>query len=119
MFLFDPMKVIIAGSRSITNPGLIDKAVLESKFPISWVVCGGASGVDALGEEWALRNHIPITYFPAKWELHGKSAGMIRNRKMSEWADALIAVWDGKSRGTRHMIDIMRKMDKPAFVLIA
>lgn len=98
------MRTIIAGSRSLGF-----KAVSEAMEFCGWipsvVISGCARGVDQAGEAWAKQHTIPIERYPADWSL-GKSAGYIRNSKMAEAADALIAVWDGQSRGTHHMIDI-------------
>jgi len=71
---------------------------------------------DGLAEEWARENGIPIKRFPADWDKHGKAAGPIRNRAMAEYADALLAVWDGESKGTANMILEMHRMGKPVFV---
>lgn len=98
------MKVIIAGSRGITDPALIKEAVRLSQFKITEVVSGAARGVDTLGEGWASVNRLPVKQFPANWNLYGKAAGHIRNNEMASYADALIAIWDGESRGTKHMI---------------
>lgn len=46
-----------------------------------------------------------LTIFKADWDKHGKAAGFKRNTEMAKYADALIAFWDGKSKGTKHMID--------------
>lgn len=70
------------------------------------VVSGTARGVDQLGEQFAKDFSLPVTRFPANWDAYGKQAGFLRDKEMAEHADALIAVWDGKSRGTEHMIDI-------------
>lgn len=112
------MKIIIAGSRTITDPKWVRQAVLESKFPISSVVCGEAAGVDTMGEQWALDNGFPRHYFPALCKTHGKRAGMIRNAEMADFADGLIAIWDGVSRGTLNMIEQMKKRNKPIFILV-
>jgi len=98
------MKVIIAGSRTITNYDLVEDHILQSGFAIEEVVCGEASGVDSLGKEYAEQFQVPVTSFKPNWKEEGKAAGPIRNRKMAEYADALIAIWDGKSRGTLNMI---------------
>lgn len=58
-----------------------------------------------MGEGWAKRKGIPVKRFPADWNQYGRRAGPLRNREMARYADALIAIWDGKSRGTRSMID--------------
>lgn len=110
------MKVIIAGSRELTSPVLVPKAIAASGFDVTEVVSGTARGVDRLGEWWAEFNLIPVVKFPADWGTHGKSAGMIRNHEMALYADALIAIWDGKSRGTQHMILDMQKTGKPVYV---
>lgn len=103
------MITIIAGCRGITDYPLVTEAVKISGFDITEVVSGGAMGVDALGERWADENEIPIRRFPAYWKEYGKMAGPMRNKEMAKYAEALIAVWDGKSRGTSNMIDEGRK----------
>ena len=55
--------------------------------------------------------------FPADWDKHGRAAGPIRNKQMADYADVLIAVWDGKSRGTKNMIDEMNKLMKPVYIV--
>ena len=98
------MKVIIAGSRQINDPALVEAAVAKSGFEIGEVVSGGARGVDALAERWGKAQGVPVRVFKADWEKHGRAAGPIRNRAMADYADALIAIWDGQSRGTANMI---------------
>lgn len=99
------MKVIIAGSRNIIDYSYVENAIKESQFEITEVVSGTAKGVDRLGEHYAAVNDIKLTKFPAQWDLYGKSAGHRRNADMATYADALIAIWDGKSKGTKHMIE--------------
>lgn len=98
------MKVIIAGGRDITCPFVVGQAVEASGFTVSEVVSGGARGVDSLGEAWAKANGVGIKSFPADWCKYGRGAGPIRNAEMAEYADALIAIWDGKSPGTADMV---------------
>lgn len=112
------MKVIIAGSRTINNYKAILDAVSLSKLDISEVVSGGASGVDSTGKHWADLHNIPVKRFPANWEFYGKSAGFIRNGEMAEYADALILVWDGESKGSKHMLAAMRRRKKPIYEMI-
>lgn len=99
------MRVIIAGTRKGINEEGVIKVIENSPFKITEVVCGEASGVDTYGKNWALRNNIPVKSFPADWDKHNKAAGPIRNGEMAKYADVLVAVWDGKSRGTKNMID--------------
>ena len=114
------MKVIIAGSRSIMDYKTLELAIeasaIHNNFGITEVVSGGASGIDSLGELWAMDNGVEVRRFPAYWNLYGKSAGIRRNIQMGDYADALIAVWDGQSRGTKQMIDYARKKDLIVFV---
>lgn len=100
------MKVIIAGSRGIVNTANVFNKLSLSSIDITEVVCGEAQGVDRLGKQWAKGQGIPVKSFPAEWDKYGKSAGYRRNVDMADYADALIAIWDGESKGTQHMIDI-------------
>jgi hypothetical protein len=100
------MKVIIAGSRDISDYELVCRAVKESGFTPAAIVSGLSRGVDRLGMEYARRHGIPCHGYPAEWDKHGRQAGYIRNHDMARNADAVIAVWDGRSPGTKHMIDI-------------
>lgn len=112
------MKTIIAGSRSITSYDLVTNAVAKSGFDISEVFCGAARGVDLAGSVWAKAHNVPVRYFPADWRNLGKRAGFARNETMAQEADALVAVWDGKSPGTKHMIDIARKAGLKVFIYL-
>lgn len=113
----DGLRVIIAGSRTITDYALVEQAIAQSGFPIREVVSGGARGVDRLGERWASEHGVPVTQFIPDWERFGKSAGFRRNEEMARHADALIAIWTGDSPGTRHMIDIAHTRGLKVFVL--
>lgn len=73
------------------------------------IVSGHASGADALGEKYAQERGFQLETYPADWKAHGRAAGPIRNAKMACVAHALIAFLDGKSRGTKNMIDTVRK----------
>jgi hypothetical protein len=104
------MKCIIAGSRSITSFQTV-KAAIEScpwLDEVTEVVTGGAQGVDTLGDNWAWCAKLDRTIMKANWEKHGKSAGFQRNSRMADYADALILVWDGSSRGSKNMLGIAR-----------
>ena len=113
------MKVIIAGSRSITDPQIVHDAIWASRFTITEVVCGYARGVDMIGLRWAKATGTPYKVFPAMWfDKDGgrdMQAGFKRNERMADYADALIAVWDGFSGGTRHMMRCMGKRAKPIY----
>ena len=98
------MRTIIAGTRTFVDHLEILKAIENSGFEITEVICGGAHGVDTLGESWAHMKGIPIKMFLPDWKQHGKAAGPIRNSTMADNADALILVWDGASRGSSDML---------------
>jgi hypothetical protein len=112
------MKTIIAGSRSIVKYDIVKEYIVKANFNITEVVCGMAKGVDLLGKEYAEENDIPIKEFPANWDLYGKRAGHLRNTEMAKYADALIAIWDGKSPGTKNMIDEAYKYKLKVFIEI-
>lgn len=98
------MKTIIAGSRIINDYELLKQAIEESGFSISAVISGMAGGVDSLGVRWAKENGVELIEMPAQWGKHGKRAGFMRNNEMAKVGEALIVLWDGRSRGTEQMI---------------
>lgn len=106
------MRVVIAGSRSITDYAALQHAIAQTDFSITEVVSGCARGPDSLGEQWADLNGIPVKQFPADWGRFGRAAGHYRNSDMADYADAAIILWDGESRGTLDMIDKMRRARK-------
>lgn len=112
----DEMKVIIAGGRDFHDYNTVLDAIIESNFNIQEVVSGMATGVDTLATRYAAAADVPLAEFPADWATHGRAAGPIRNRQMAEYADALIAVWNGKSPGTKNMIEQATKMGLQVYV---
>lgn len=109
------MNIIICGSRDFDDYALLEKKCnkLFGKIKNAVIFSGNAaSGADRLGEKYAAMNGRSIRRFPADWLKHGKKAGILRNIRMLEQVGlngAVIAFWDGKSRGTKHMILIARK----------
>lgn len=100
-------KVIVAGSRSITDHEKVVEAIQEAPFQIEVLVSGGADGVDTIAENWAHENGVPLRPFDVKqehYDNYGSYAPIRRNENMAEHADALIAVWNGTSSGTKNMI---------------
>ena len=110
------MRVIVAGSRSIRDRRVVEKVIAESEFDISELVSGGAKGVDRLAEDWANASGVAVRMFRPDWHRFRRGAGLVRNREMAAYADALVAIWDGESRGTGHMIEAMRARRKPVHV---
>ena len=110
------MKVIIAGGREIDDYEVLLRALVNASFDITAVISGGAKGADALGERFATEAGLPLFKFPADWEKHGRAAGPIRNKVMGDFGDALIALWDGQSSGTKNMIDYATKKGLKVYV---
>lgn len=110
------MRTIIAGSRTLRDVQHVEDAVRLAGFDITQVVSGGAHGVDLAGEFWARRRGIAVRRFAAQWMKYGASAGPRRNCLMAQNADALIAIWDGRSRGTRHMVAMAERFGLQIYV---
>ena len=100
------MKVAVIGSRQITIRNLgnyIPKNVTE-------IVSGGAKGVDICAKEYALKKNIPYVEFLPDYVRYGKGAPLKRNQQIVEYADYVLAFWDGTSRGTKYVIDMCHQM---------
>lgn len=113
------MRTIIAGSRGLLDPELVNLAVAQCGWVPSVVLCGGADGPDNNGRLWAKANGVPVEEYPADWYPNGVydiRAGYKRNVKMGDAADALIAVWNGKSGGTRHMLQYAKSRGLRVFI---
>ena len=110
------MKVIIAGGRTITDYSLVLSALGESDFTPTEIVSGMAPGVDTLAIQYATQNNLPLIEFHADWNKYRRAAGPIRNRQMAEYGEALVAIWDGESRGTKNMIEEATKRGLKVYV---
>ncbi len=108
------MKVAIIGSRDIKFLDLnmyLDENVTE-------IVSGGAMGVDTIAREYAIDNNIRLTEFLPEYDKFGRSAPLRRNIMIIEYADKVLAFWDGKSRGTKFVIDNCKKREIPIEVIV-
>lgn len=117
------MKLIVAGSRSFVGNGnwsfvfqVLDG--IRARYPDVTVISGGAKGADACGERWAALRGVPCTVVPADWTRYGRAAGPIRNEEMAKQGTHLLAVWDGHSAGTKHMMATARKYRLPVRVVM-
>ena len=116
-------RVIVAGSRNFSDYQLLEQKLdllFSQKYgpaDLPEIVSGLAAGPDSLGVVYAQRHGLAWKPFPANWDKYGKGAGYRRNEEMAAYADALVAFWDGKSKGTAHMIDCMRKRGLPVRVI--
>ena len=116
-------KVIIAGGRDFVDYNLLREKVnnilTEKRATHKIVIVSGcARGADTLGMRYASENIFDVDEYPADWDKYGKKAGYMRNVEMAENADALIAFWDGKSKGTKSLIKYA-KNDKKEIIIIS
>jgi hypothetical protein len=104
-------RVIIAGGREFADYDHLKDTVqhlLQNLEGSIQIVSGLARGADELAVKFSHEFGYALKGFPADWDWNGKSAGYIRNKTMAEYSTHLIAFWDGKSRGTKHMIDLAK-----------
>jgi hypothetical protein len=108
------MKVAIIGSRNFNDYEFLRTACIL--FPdIDLIISGGARGADSLAERYAKEANIPTLIFKPDWSI-GKQAGYLRNIKIIEAADIVLAFWDGVSKGTKHSIDLAEKYKRQLFI---
>lgn len=112
------MKVIIAGSRTFYNYDLVEETMKNLEIEVTEIVCGEAFGADTQGRKWAIKHNIPIKSFYPEWDKYGNYAGIRRNHQMGDYADYLVAFWDGKSSGTKDMINYMQQLGKHGKVIM-
>lgn len=112
----------IAGSRYLNPPHRLISELIQmmglDKSMIKEVICGAARGVDNEGAHWAKLHSIPVRYFQAEWDLHGKKAGPVRNAKMVKEMDQLLLIWDGVSRGSGNMRNQIIRLRKPFYEVV-
>ena len=115
-------RVVVAGCRDYNNYFLLSRELkkliknLDKDHEII-IVSGGASGADSLGEKFAKKHNLKIEKYPAEWDKYGRSAGPIRNYKMAQVADLVVVFWDGKSRGTKNMIECAERENKSCTII--
>lgn len=105
------LKIIIAGSRNFNDYNLLEQKVdfyIGENQDIE-IISGTARGADKLGERYAINKELKLKRFPADWQKYGKKAGYLRNEEMAKYASHAIIFWDGKSKGTGHMIELCKK----------
>jgi predicted Rossmann fold nucleotide-binding protein DprA/Smf involved in DNA uptake len=114
-------RVVIAGCRDYTNyedlKEYVDMCLSNIREDNEIViVSGGAKGADSLGERYASENGFKVELHLADWDKYGRGAGPRRNKEMAEVSDFVICFWDGKSRGTKSMIEYAKQLNKPVRV---
>lgn len=121
------LRIIVAGSRDFNDYQLLSDTLMQYLNSIEYsstqikFVSGAARGADTLGEQFAYTYGYEVKRFPADWDNLGKRAGYVRNAIMAEYASektgVLFAFWDGKSKGTKHMIDLAKKHNLEVHVI--
>ena len=108
------MKIAIIGSRNLQVKDI------QSYLPkdCSEIVSGGAKGVDACAAAYAREKGLKLTEFLPAYETYGRGAPIVRNKQIVDYADEVIAFWDGKSKGTRSVIDYCEKTKTPCKVIV-
>ena len=107
------MKVAVIGSRGICVNHLADYLPPDT----TEIVSGGAKGVDTCAAQYAAEAGLPLTVFLPAYEKYGKAAPLKRNLQIIGYADTVVAFWDGRSRGTKFVIDACRAEGKPIRVI--
>ncbi len=102
------MIVAVVGSRSLIVKD-IQKYLPEG---VTEIVSGGASGIDSCAKEYAENHNIRLTEFIPEYNLYGRAAPLKRNMKIIDYSDMVIALWDGRSRGTEFVIRNCRRIGK-------
>jgi hypothetical protein len=107
------LKVIVAGGRDFNDYNLLAEKLnkLLSNTANVVIISGMANGADSMAAKYAEENKLRISEFPAQWAKHGKASGFRRNVEMARYADACVCFWNGKSPGTKHMIDTAKRMN--------
>jgi hypothetical protein len=106
-------KVLITGSKSIEDYALLAAAMQNCNFPITEVVCGNAKGIETLGYRWAQCFAKPVKQIPAEWDHRGNGVGI---HKLIQYCDAAVIIWDGRSKGTRRVLDHIIQSQKPYYL---
>ncbi len=115
------IRIVVAGCRNFNDyfiaKEFIDDCLKDIKKENTLIfVSGCCKGADLLGERYAKENGFDIEHYPADWNKYKKAAGVIRNKQMAEASDIVVCFWDGKSRGTKSMIDLANKNNKQIFI---
>ncbi|HYF75019.1 MAG TPA: DNA-processing protein DprA [Candidatus Nitrosocosmicus sp.] len=110
-------KIAIVGSRDYPHPHKIQRAIeFFSQYECE-IVSGGARGVDSQAEQIARNLGLPVTIFHANWNMYGNRAGAMRNKQIVDYADVIVAFWDGKSKGTQITVGMAKRAGKKVLVI--
>lgn len=107
------MKVAVIGSRSILTADL-GSYISDGDE----IVSGGAVGIDSCAAEYAKKNGLKLTEFLPQYERYGRAAPIVRNKEIVDYADKVLAFWDGKSKGTLSVIKYAEKVAKLCEIIL-
>lgn len=108
------MKLAIIGSRSLCD---VDISGYISEPPDE-IVSGGAVGVDTCAREYAKKEGIRLVEFLPEYSRFGRGATIVRNKKIVEYSDSILAIWDGVSSGTLSALRYAKRLGKPCRIII-
>lgn len=100
-------RIAIVGSRDFPNLDQV-REYIRTLPSDTVVVSGGARGVDRTAEGEATKLGLTVLSIRPDWDKYGKRAGFLRNEDIVRFAEKLVAFWDGKSKGTKHSIDLAK-----------
>lgn len=108
------MKLAVVGSRDFNDYDLLKTKLdqINERVKITLIISGGARGADSLAERWANEHKVETKIFYPDWDKYGKKAGFLRNEQIIKYCDAVVAFWDGKSKGTEHSINLAKVNNK-------
>ena len=113
-------KVVIGGCRDYVDylffKSRLDEILKNEKDEII-IISGHCSGVDLMGERYAAENGFKVEIFLPEWKKYGRAAGPMRNKKMAERANLVIAFWDGRSNGTKSLIKYAQNSKKEVITI--
>ena len=110
------IRLAVIGSRTFDDYDLLSQVLGSVQRTISIIVSDGAKGADTLAAKYALEHDILVHEILPQWDKFGRNAGYVRNVLIITNSDALIAFWDGKSKGTEHSINLAREAGIPVYI---
>ncbi len=108
------MKIAVIGSRNLKVENL------EEYLPVDCteIVSGGAKGIDECASKYAKAHDITLTEFLPQYEKYSRAAPIVRNKQIVDYADSVLAFWDGRSKGTNSVIRYCEKTGKPCKIIL-